>query len=208
VAVEFDRGFIPVLQDLATQYPNLTIKHADILKCQIQDLVGDKPYKLVANIPYYLTSALTRMFLQTPSPPQLIVLLVAKELAQKMQARPPQHNLLACSIQYFAELELLATVPANCFYPAPQVASALIKLYPKPTIYERPPIYHQALFDLIKIGYSQKRKRLAKLLAAAKQLPIKQVETALHNCGLDPTARAQQLGIEEWENLHETLALH
>lgn len=209
VAVELDRGFIRVLQDRFGHRPTFTLRHEDVLQTDIAALlqgagVGEPPrYKCVANIPYYITSAVMRHLLEGDPQPGLIVFLVQREVAQRITAKPGDLSLLAISVQFYGQPEIVGVVPAGAFYPAPSVDSAILRVRPYPE--QR---YHVAdldfFWDVVRAGFGQKRKQLRNSLGAGLgQFTGEQVTAALHAAFVDPSRRAQTLSIAEWVALYE-----
>jgi 16S rRNA (adenine1518-N6/adenine1519-N6)-dimethyltransferase len=158
-----------------------------------------KNYKLVANIPYYITSPLIKHFLHSANPPELMVLLVQKEVAEKICGKGGK-TLLTVEVEVFGEPELIAKVPANAFYPAPKVDSAILRIRPhaKPLVSTN---QQKAFFRLVKFGYSQKRKKLSNTLGAGLHLKPSDVAEKMRSIDIDPNLRAEHLGVEEWKKL-------
>jgi 16S rRNA (adenine1518-N6/adenine1519-N6)-dimethyltransferase len=210
IAVELDRGFIRVLQDRFGHRPNFSLRHQDVLQTDIATLLADVPggasrYKCVANIPYYITSAVMRQLLESDPQPDLIVLLVQREVAQRITAKPGDLSLLAISVQFYGEPEIVGIVPAGAFYPAPNVDSAILRVRPYPE--KR---FHVAELDffweVVRAGFGQKRKQLRNSLnAGLGQFTGEQITAALEAAAIDPSRRAQTLSIEEWVALYEAL---
>lgn len=200
VAVELDRKLIPALQHVVQLYPNIQVITGDILAHDPSQLVSQPDYLVVANIPYYITSAVIRHLLEARIPPKRLILTVQKEVARRICAAPGDMSLLALSVQVYGHPEIVAHIPANAFYPPPKVDSAVIRIL----IYPSPLIPHHELdsfFRLIKAGFSQKRKTLRNALAAGLHLSNHEVESMLHDAGIDPMRRAETLSISEWRQL-------
>jgi 16S rRNA (adenine1518-N6/adenine1519-N6)-dimethyltransferase len=157
-------------------------------------------YKVVANIPYYLTSALLRLLIQSPNPPSLLSLLVQKEVAQRIVSAPGQMSVLALSVQYYAETSLVGQVERHKFWPPPKVDSAIlqIKLRRKPAFAAD----HQKLFRLAKAGFGEKRKQLKNSLAGGLNISTELALKLLQDAKLPETARAQELSLEDWKRLY------
>ncbi|HEX5635863.1 MAG TPA: 16S rRNA (adenine(1518)-N(6)/adenine(1519)-N(6))-dimethyltransferase RsmA, partial [Gammaproteobacteria bacterium] len=157
VAVELDGNLIPVLQEVLALFPNVEIIHGDILKQDPAKLMGRPGYRVVANIPYYITSAVIRHLLESTVKPASMVLTMQKEVAERICAEPGEMSLLALSVQVYGEPKPVARIPAGAFYPPPNVDSVVLKmdLYPEPRI---PNGQLAAFFRLAKAGFSQKRK--------------------------------------------------
>lgn len=209
VAVELDARLVAQLRaDLAPR-TNVTIVEGDILELALPDLVtsggGALPYKVVANLPYYITSHALRHILESVPQPQLCVLMVQKEVAERMVAPPGDLSLLGVSVQYYAEPELLFTVPAGAFRPAPKVESAVVRLVVRPQRLVAD-VAPEQYFRVVRAGFGQKRKQLANSLSAGLALPKEQAVSLLRASGIDPARRAETLALEEWGSLARRLA--
>lgn len=215
IAVELDRRLVTLLQEKLADCPNLQVVAGDILQVDIPRLwrqAGVEPaspafsYKVVANLPYYITSAVLRRFLESPARPALMVLMVQKEVAQRLVAGPGQMSLLAVSVQFYARPTLVSYVPAGAFYPRPKVDSAIVRL-----AVDREPRYRVAdsagFFQVVQAGFGQKRKQLKNALAAGLERPAQELAAVLIAAGVDPQARAQSLSVEEWVRVYERIAL-
>jgi 16S rRNA (adenine1518-N6/adenine1519-N6)-dimethyltransferase len=156
------------------------------------------PYKVVANLPYYITSAVLRKFLDSAHKPTLLVLMTQREVAQRIMASPGDLSLLAVSVQFYAQPSLVLKLPAGAFYPAPQVDSAVIKLEVRASI---PEVEVEKFFRVAQAGFSQKRKQLRNSLAAGLNITTEESEALLQRAGIDAQRRAQTLTIEEWVRL-------
>lgn len=199
VAVEADQDLIPYLLDQAAKVNNLDIVVGDILKYDLRKLPDN--YKVVANIPYYLTSNLIRTLLEANNPPTVMVLLVQKEVAERIVAVPGQMSVLSFSVQYYAEAKIVAPVAKELFDPIPKVDSAIIKITRRDQ-----PVFEadtKKLFKLVKAGFGEKRKMLRNSLSGGLQLSTAEVESLLNNAGLKPTSRSQELSILDWQKLYE-----
>ncbi|HNT29676.1 MAG TPA: 16S rRNA (adenine(1518)-N(6)/adenine(1519)-N(6))-dimethyltransferase RsmA [bacterium] len=216
IAIEKDKRLIPLLKETMKQYHNIGIINQDILKLTLPLIKGNKAqkggflfkahhYKLIANIPYYITSHLIRMFLETEYPPELVVLLIQKDVADRMLAEPPDMNLLALSVRYFAHVEIVTKVAKSCFWPAPEVESAIIKIVPDKEIYDQDFAQHAYFFQLVRAGFSQKRKKLATLLANELEISKQDIEATLARLNLPPTVRAQEVSLEQWQKISTLL---
>ncbi len=210
IAVELDPNMVHLLRQEYGHLPNLAVVHADILETDINALLREQPatggtYKVVANLPYYITSAAIRHLLETTPPPQRIVVTIQKEVAQRIVAQPGDLSLLAVSVQFYGWPTLAHRIPAGAFYPPPKVDSAVVRI----DTYAAPPIAvpgPELFFRVVKAGFGQKRKQLKNTLAAGLQLSTGQVTTALVAAGIDPARRAQSLNLAEWGNLVNALA--
>lgn len=200
VAVEVDERLFPILQSVLAPYVNVKLVHGDILALSPGELMEAAGYLVVANIPYYITSALLRHLLETERRPRRLVLTVQREVAERICAAPGKVSLLALSVQVYGKPAIVARIPASAFYPPPKVDSAVVRIevYPAPLI---PPHKLPRFFALIRAGFSQKRKTLRNALAAALALSPQESETLLARADLDPNRRAETLSLPDWERL-------
>lgn len=200
IAVEIDRGLIAPLTEAVSEYDNVRIVEGDILKIPPEELNLGEAYLVVANIPYYISSAIIRRLLETQNRPARLVLTVQQEVAERICAKDGKFSLLALSVQVFGVPRIQARIAAGCFYPAPDVDSAVlsITLFPQPLIATEE---LDAFFRLARAGFSQKRKTLRNTLSAGLGLPAVQAESLLAAAGIDPRRRAETLSIAEWGQL-------
>jgi 16S rRNA (adenine1518-N6/adenine1519-N6)-dimethyltransferase len=200
VAVELDADLIPPLERVLDNYENVQIVTGDILQLDPGILVGQPDYCVVANIPYYITSALLRHLLEADFRPDRMVLTVQQEVAARICASPGAMSLLALSVQVYGHPEIAARIPAGAFYPAPKVESAVVRVdfYPEPRI---PTPELETFFRLAKAGFSQKRKTLRNALTAGLGLPASKVEELLDQARVDSRRRAETLSLDEWYRL-------
>jgi len=200
VAVEVDPGLIPVLNQVIGPYSNVQVVEGDILTLDPDELVSQSEYLVVANIPYYITSALIRHLLEASSPPRRLVLTVQREVARRICATPGDMSLLALSVQVYGHPKIIAHIPANAFYPPPKVDSTILRIdrFPSPAI---PVDELEVFFQLIKAGFSQKRKTLRNALAGGLHLSPSTVESMLRSAQIDPMRRAETLSLPEWHCL-------
>jgi 16S rRNA (adenine1518-N6/adenine1519-N6)-dimethyltransferase len=200
VAVELDENLLPPLYQVLAAHTNVEIVQGDILAHDPARLMGEAGYRVVANIPYYITSALIRHLLEARLKPQRLVLTVQREVAERICAGPGDLSLLALSVQVYGKPRIAARIPADAFYPAPKVDSAVVRvdLADQPAI---PPADLEAFFRLAKAGFSQKRKTLRNSLAGGLHLEKAQASELLEAAGIDPKRRAETLSLEEWERL-------
>jgi 16S rRNA (adenine1518-N6/adenine1519-N6)-dimethyltransferase len=200
VAVELDGNLLPPLTAILSPYDNVRIIHGDILKLSPGELMDVSDYIVVANIPYYITSAVIRHLLESDKKPRRIVLTVQKEVAQRICAKPGDMSLLALSVQVYGKPGIAARIPAGAFFPAPKVDSAVLSvdIYPSPLIQ---PERLDTFFKLIKAGFSQKRKTLRNALSSGLHISPIEAADLLTRANIDPQRRAETLSIEEWENL-------
>lgn len=205
VAVEIDARMVEILQTEFSTLANFRVLQANILDLDpahtlaqyLPDFTPGEPYHVVANLPYYITSAIIQHLLEAPHPPQTITITVQKEVAQRIVAKPGHMSILAVSVQFYGQPRLCHTIPANAFVPPPKVESAVLRI----DCYAQSPLAvsdTQRFFRIVKAGFSQKRKQLKNSLAGG--LGMSQTETAewLHAAGLDATRRAQTLSLSEW----------
>jgi 16S rRNA (adenine1518-N6/adenine1519-N6)-dimethyltransferase len=217
IAVELDEKLLPALHETLAPLDNVEIVMGDILELdpanllfsvdrgvekedQLSPVPKFQTYKVVANIPYYITSALIRHLLEAEIQPSRIVLTVQKEVAQRICEQPPKMSLLALSVQVYGEPKIAAKIPAGSFYPAPKVDSSVVTI----EIYPNPLIPHHLLpyfFRLAKAGFNQKRKTLRNAISAGMAWSKDEAESALNSAGIDPQRRAQTLSVHEWETL-------
>jgi 16S rRNA (adenine1518-N6/adenine1519-N6)-dimethyltransferase len=204
VTVEIDEKFLPVLRDVLGAYDHVEIVHADILEVDLGDLFERPGYLVVANIPYYITSALMRHLLEAPNPPARLALTVQREVAERICAQAGRLSLLALSVQVYGGAKIAAKIPAGAFYPTPKVDSAVVRVdnYSQPLV---PRDKLDVFFRLVKAGFSQKRKTLRNSLAGGMGWGKDRAEAALRDAQIDPQRRAQTLSIEEWGRLVDGL---
>ena len=205
IAVELDEKLIPPLKAVLSPYQNVQVIHGDILKLSPQDLIAENDYLVVANIPYYITSAVIRHLLESESKPRRIVLTIQKEVAGRICARPGDMSLLALSVQVYGSPRIAAYIPAEAFFPTPKVDSAVlvVDIYPTPLIKQE---LLGVFFKLVKAGFSQKRKTLRNSLSSGLHISPNQAAELLTRLEIDPQRRAETLSIDEWERLAETIS--
>lgn len=210
VAVEIDRALIPILQDTLSAYDNVTVLNQDIMKVDVGRIVEERnqgrPIKVVANLPYYITTPIIMGLLENHVPLQSITVMVQKEVAERMQVGPgtKEYGALSLAVQYYAMPEVVAHVPANCFMPRPNVDSTVIRL----TRYQEPPVKaadEKYLFALIRASFNQRRKTLANGLLGGMGLPREQVVAALEEMGLPASVRGEALTLEQFARLSNLL---
>jgi 16S rRNA (adenine1518-N6/adenine1519-N6)-dimethyltransferase len=204
VAVELDQNLLPPLNATLSSYQNVRLIHGDILELSPTEVITEKDYIVVANIPYYITSAVIRHLLEADVTPRRIVLTIQKEVAQRICAQPGDLSLLALSVQIYGKPRIATRISAEAFFPAPKVDSAVlvVDIYPTPLIKEE---LLDTFFRLVKAGFSQKRKTLRNSLSAGLHIPPSDAAELLASAGIDPQRRAETLSIQEWENLSEKL---
>lgn len=194
-AVELDQRFFPILEAQLAPFNNVTLIHGDILDQNPSNLFNE-PYKVVANVPYYITGAILRHLLSATHKPTCMVMTVQKEVAERITAVPPNMSLLAVSVQYYGQAQIVDTIKAGAFWPRPDVDSAVIRI----DINSQSLADEKTFFRVAKAGFSQKRKQLKNNL---KQLGLSATKVAvlLENAAIDGRRRAQTLTITEWRQL-------
>jgi 16S rRNA (adenine1518-N6/adenine1519-N6)-dimethyltransferase len=202
IAVELDRDLLIPLRAVIAPYHNVQVIHGDILKLSPQKLITEKNYIVAANIPYYITSAVIRHLLESDAKPRRIVLTVQREVAERICAKPGEMSLLALSVQVYGNPRIAARIPAEAFFPAPKVDSAVLSvdIYPSPLIKSE---LIESFFKMIKAGFSQKRKTLRNSLSSGLHISTTDSAQMLLKANIDPMRRAETLSIEEWQSLCE-----
>lgn len=212
VAVEIDKNLIPILSDTLSAYDNVTVINEDILKVDINKIAQEKnngkPIKVVANLPYYITTPIIMGLFESHVPLESITIMVQKEVADRMQVGPgtKDYGALSLAVQYYAKPEIVANVPPNCFMPRPNVGSAVIKL----SRYEKPPVEvkdEAFLFAIIRASFNQRRKTLLNGLTNAGNLNVtkEQILEGLEKMGLSPSIRGEALTLEQFAELSNLL---
>ena len=212
IAIEIDQNLIPILQDTLSDYQNVMVINEDVLKVDMYGLIEEKnqgkPIKVVANLPYYITTPIIMGLLESHIPLDSITIMVQKEVAERMQEGPgsKEYGALSLAVQYYAKPEIVAYVPTNCFMPRPKVGSAVIRL----TCHERPPVEvknEKFMFDLIRASFNQRRKTLVNGLGNAANLNLKkdQVAAALEAMGITAAIRGEALSLEQFARLSDIL---
>lgn len=205
IAVEIDKSLIPILEDTLSEYDNVTVINDDILKVDVQKIVdeknGGKPIKVVANLPYYITTPIIMGLFESHLPLKSITIMVQKEVADRMQVGPgtKDYGALSLAVQYYAKPEIVANVPPNCFMPRPNVGSAVIRL----TKYEEPPVSvenEELMFSLIRATFNQRRKTLVNAVGNAPNLNISKemVAEVLSKMGESATVRGETFTLEKF----------
>ena len=214
VAVEIDDKLIPILmEDTLSWYDNVTVIHEDILKLDIVKLAnernGGKPIKVVANLPYYITTPIIMGLFESHVPLDSITIMVQKEVADRMQVGPgtKDYGALSLAVQYYAKPQILLNVPASCFMPRPNVDSAVIQL----TRYEKPPVevaHEHLMFRLIRASFNQRRKTMTNSVGNSPELSVskEQMAAALEKCGLSATVRGEALTLAQFAELANVLS--
>lgn len=200
VSVELDAELIPILRAVLAVYTNVTLIQGDIMRQDPAALGIENGYLVVANIPFYITSALIRRLLETPIKPARLVLTVQEEVAERICAGPGDLSLLALSVQVYGLPKIAARIPAAAFYPPPDVDSAVLRI----DLFSQPRIMAGQLdvfFRLIKAGFSQKRKTMRNAMAGGLAWEPGRAATLLAAAGIDPQRRAETLSLDEWSSL-------
>jgi len=202
VSVELDGRLITYLRARFAARSHVTIVQGDILKLAPGELLasvcsGGRGYKVVANLPYYITAAVLRHLVEAETPPSSMVLTVQSEVADRMVATPPHMSLLALGVQFFCVGEIADRIPAGAFYPVPKVDSAVVKLVRR-TDYAVPGISPASFFRVARAGFCQPRKQLRNSLAAGLGVPTSQAQALLEMAGISAQRRAETLSLDEW----------
>jgi 16S rRNA (adenine1518-N6/adenine1519-N6)-dimethyltransferase len=198
LALELDQDLIYKLQKKYSNTKQVKIEHGDVRTFDFRSLPDN--YKIVANIPYYLTSNLIRSISETDNPPSVAVLLIQKEVAERICAGPGQMGILSATAQLYFQCDLDIEVPAEHFTPPPKVDSQVVKLEKRETkLFD---VDEQSFFKFVKAGFSEKRKTLRNSLSGGLGVRKEYVERLLHDAKLNPTSRAQELSLEQWHELY------
>ena len=212
VAVEIDRNLLPILQETLADYGNVKVIHADVLSLDLEKLVqeenGGRPIKVVANLPYYITTPIIMALFEQHVPLANVTVMVQKEVAARMKSGPgsKDYGALSLAVQYYAEPYIVANVPCNCFMPRPNVDSAVIRL----TRYEEPPVQvkdEKMLFKIIRASFNQRRKTLQNGLNNSSELNFTkdQIAAAIAEAGFSPSVRGEALTLEQFSKLTDIL---
>jgi 16S rRNA (adenine1518-N6/adenine1519-N6)-dimethyltransferase len=202
IAVEKDRTLLPILKANIKDHKNVTIHQQDILKFNLSENVKG-PYKVVANIPYYLTSHLFQYLLAQKNKPTLMVLMVQKEVGERVTAKPGDLSVLGISIQIFSDPEIVGFVPKKSFWPIPKIDSVILRITPAlkfPEIKD-----NKEFFRIVKIGFAAKRKQLHNNFVSGLKKSSQEIKSWLNQNKIDEKARAQDLSIEDWIKLYRSL---
>ena len=212
VAVEIDRNLLPILQETLADYGNVKVIHADVLSLDLEKLVqeenGGRPIKVVANLPYYITTPIIMALFEQHVPLANVTVMVQKEVAARMKSGPgsKDYGALSLAVQYYAEPYIVANVPCNCFMPRPNVDSAVIRL----TRYEEPPVQvkdEKMLFKIIRASFNQRRKTLQNGLNNSSELNFTkdQIAAAIAEAGFSPSVRGEALTLVQFAKLTDIL---
>lgn len=216
IAVELDPNMVDLLGKTLSGYPNYSIINHDILDVDPLDLIlqekdkfpasvsDSSKYKVVANLPYYITQPIIRRFCEAKLKPQSMVIMVQKEVAKNIVAQPGDLSILAISVQFYGKPQIVDFVPAGNFYPAPRVDSAILKI----EMYEYPPVIvtgEKNFFRIVRAGFCAARKQLANSLSQGLDIPKAEVISFMQKAGVDSQKRPQDLTLEEWARLEKVL---
>ena len=208
-AVEIDKELIPILKETLADHDNVTIINGDIMKQDLKELCGGEKYKVVANLPYYITTPIVMKLLEENAAIESITIMIQKEVAQRMQTGPgsKDYGALSLAVQYYAKPNYICTVPPECFIPRPGVDSAVVRL----DVYEKPPVETkdpQFMFALIRAAFNQRRKTLANGLSGEASLNLSRetVQEALTEMGISEMIRGEKLTLAEYARLADILA--
>jgi len=207
IAVELDNKLAAILNQVMASFKNVTIINEDVLKVEPAALLAEidfkelsKSYKVVANLPYYITSPVLRHFLESERKPDVMIVMVQKEVAEDIVGRPGRRSLLSISVQLYGQPEIVDYVPAGCFYPAPEVDSAVLKVtpYPQPAVDIDDT---EGFFTMVRAGFSAARKQIGNSLAQGLGVSKDEALVLLSVAGISPLRRAETLTLEEWAQL-------
>jgi len=206
IAVELDNGLASFLQRRFSSQSNLHVINADILKVKLSQILGGKiNYKVVANLPYYITSPVLRYFVEASPKPSLMVMMVQKEVGEAIVAGPGNMSLLSVSLQVYSRIKVVAPVPARSFYPEPKVDSVILRFdtLPRPAVQVAD---MNGFFEVVRNGFSSPRKQLHNSLGHGMGIKPGEVVSFLKEADLDPQRRAETLSLDEWTRLYRVLA--
>jgi len=198
-AIELDTTMLTVVKTACIKYSNLRVENQDILKFDTSKLGR---YKVVSNLPYYITSAVIRMCLEAENKPEEMVFLVQREVAERIAAKPSRMSILAVSVQFYGDPQIIAVVPRTSFFPAPKVDSSILKI----KVYREPifKVERKLFFRIVRAGFSEKRKQLINSLSGGLKLDREVTEDWLKRAKVNPQARAESLTMEDWHNLYKS----
>jgi 16S rRNA (adenine1518-N6/adenine1519-N6)-dimethyltransferase len=217
LAIELDSKLVAMLEQTLASFDNVTLINGDVLKIDPAALLQEQrtrfppainrpfSYKVVANLPYYITSPVLRHFLEASVKPQIMVVMVQKEVAEAIVARPGQMSVLSISVQFYGEPRIISYVPAHCFYPAPEVDSAILRvdLYPQPAVAVTD---ESGFFELVRAGCVASRKQIGNSLAQGLGLSKTEVLSLLKEASIVPQRRAETLTLDEWARLWQVFS--
>ena len=205
IAFEKDEELAPILKDILGSLNNVKTIYADALDIKIESyLPANKSYKMVSNLPFYAGKPIIQKFLEQSHPPKEMVLLLQKEVAETICAKPPKMSLLSVAVQLYAKPEYITTIPRGAFWPQPGVKSAVIKITTNP---EQLKVNKSVFFKIVRAGFAHPRKQLINNLSAKFGLKKQDAEKWLNRASIDPSRRAQTLSVEEWVTLTQQLKI-
>jgi 16S rRNA (adenine1518-N6/adenine1519-N6)-dimethyltransferase len=197
IAVEIDERLLPVLHSQLRDFPNVRVYHADILQVDLDALLGTRPYLVVANLPYYITSKILRHLFEARNKARRLILTVQQEVAERLVAAPGEMSLLSVSAQFYGKPQIVARLSPSAFYPRPEVSSAVVRI----DLYAQPPVDvpdEEVFFHVVSAGFAQKRKQLKNSLSSGLAISQAAATDLLVRAGVDPMRRAETLTLEEW----------
>ncbi|MBI5667585.1 MAG: 16S rRNA (adenine(1518)-N(6)/adenine(1519)-N(6))-dimethyltransferase RsmA [Chloroflexi bacterium] len=205
VAVEVDERLKPILDQVIAPFPNVTVIYQDFLTVNVADLFKPEPYIVVANVPYYITSAILRHLLETDHRPQRLVLTVQEEVAERLVAQPDDMSILSVSVQFYGRPQIATRLNRAVFWPRPDVDSAVVRI----DTYDQPPVDvpdEKTFFRVVRAGFGQKRKQLKNSISAGLGLKAEDAAALLVSAGIEPRRRAETLALAEWAALARAYA--
>ena len=197
ISIEVDERLQPLLEDIVAQHPNLTIRYQDILTLDVNKLYENQPYVVVANLPYYITSAIMRHLLESDHRPTRMVLTMQMEVAERMIAKPDDMSILSVSVQFYGRPQIAARLKPSVFWPRPEVDSAVVRI----DTYDQPIVdvpNSQVFFRVVRAGFGQKRKQLKNAIASGLGLDAERTASVFDTAKVDSRRRAETLTLEEW----------
>lgn len=200
IAVEVDERLRPILNQQLDAYPNAEVVYADILNVNVAALVAQQPYVVVANVPYYITSAILRHFLEAEHKPRRMIITMQLEVAERLISQPDDMSVLSVSVQFYGQPGIIARLKPGVFWPRPEVDSAVVSI----GVYETPPVDipdEKRFFRVVRAGFGQKRKQLRNSLSGGLGIKGAEADGLLAMAGIDPRRRAETLNLEEWARL-------
>jgi len=202
-AVELDNNLAAILKQTSAPHDNVTVINQDIMEIDPASLTNS-PYKVVANLPYYITSPVLRHFLEASPKPEMIMVMVQKEVAEAIAAEPGRRSVLSISVQLYGKPRIVDYVPAQSFYPAPEVDSAILKIevYPQPAVAVTD---EKGFFEVVRAGFTASRKQLANSLSQGLGIPKAEALSFLEKANIAPQRRAETLTLEEWAQLCQVI---
>lgn len=205
VAVELDERLKPILDRVIAPFPNVSVIYQDILAVNVAELFKPEPYIVVANVPYYITSAILRHLLENEHRPRRLVMTVQEEVADRLVAQPDDMSILSVSVQFYGKPQVTTRLNRAVFWPRPEVDSAVVRI----DTYEQPPVDvpdEKTFFRVVRAGFGQKRKQLKNSISAGLALKAEDAAALLESAGIEPRRRAETLTLEEWAALARAYA--